>query len=154
MELSTSSTVGAAAVEDRAMVSPSRSSTEVSPPGGWIWTKRSPSGVAERSSAVLAAGNGTSERIRIATRAVKSWAVIDSISPMSAPCRRTFALAGRFSALENTAYTLKDCAPRLGEGSGTRSSPTLQPASITVAAHAATVVAARRKGALVLIAVP
>ncbi|CPV52988.1 Uncharacterised protein [Mycobacteroides abscessus] len=60
-ELSTDSTVAAAIVESRPMVSPSwrMGESEVAPAGGRIETKTSPSGVAERSSAVLPLGSRT-----------------------------------------------------------------------------------------------
>ena len=64
--------VAAAVVESRSMVSPSRSSTASAAMGvgGLIATNTSPSGVAERNSAVLPCGNCTPSRIRSVVTAV------------------------------------------------------------------------------------
>ncbi len=71
-ELSTDSTVAAAAVESRPMVSPSRSSgvSAGSSAGGLSATNTSPSGVAVRSSAVLPRGSSTPSRMRNRVTAV------------------------------------------------------------------------------------
>lgn len=71
-ELSTDSTVAAAAVESRPMVSPLRSSgASVSPAaGGFRATNTSPSGVAVRNSAVLPRGSCTPSLIRSRVSAV------------------------------------------------------------------------------------
>ncbi|CPZ27025.1 Uncharacterised protein [Mycobacteroides abscessus] len=71
-ELSTDSTVAAAVVSSRPMVSPSLriGPSDGAPAGGLIETKTSPSGVAERSSAVLPLGRRTPSRMRNVVMAV------------------------------------------------------------------------------------
>ncbi|CPV94052.1 Uncharacterised protein [Mycobacteroides abscessus] len=104
-ELSTDSTVAAAVVESRPIVSPSASNgpSAEAPTGGRIDTKTSPSGVAERNSAVLPLGSRTPSRIRSVVTAVKLRTCISSTCPTSAPANFTFALSGRFRTFEKSA---------------------------------------------------
>jgi hypothetical protein len=71
-ELSTDSTVAAAVVASRPMVSPffSNGTPVPVPPGGFTATNTSPSGVAERSSAVLPTGSRTPSMMRRLATAV------------------------------------------------------------------------------------
>ena len=71
-ELSTDSTVAAAVVDSSGMTSPSPSSRApgTAGVGGLMDTNTSPSGVAERSSAVLPSGSCTPSMIRSVVTAV------------------------------------------------------------------------------------
>lgn len=71
-ELSTDSTVAAAVVESSPMVSPSFSNgvATLAAGGGLIATNTSPSGVADRNSAVLPCGSRTPSMIRSVVTAV------------------------------------------------------------------------------------